>query len=70
MTLVLAVPVVVTIVQTPGAGAMPIGVVMQVHCGRVLLADTPAYAFTDYHAQAQTIEYCVVDMSKLPKDGS
>ena len=31
---------------------------------------TPAYAFTDYHVQAQMIEYCVVDMSKLPKDGS
>ena len=27
---------------------------------------TPAYAFTDYRAQAQTIEYCVFDIGRPP----
>ncbi|KIN98835.1 hypothetical protein M404DRAFT_156721 [Pisolithus tinctorius Marx 270] len=27
---------------------------------------TPAYAFTDYHAQAQTLKHCIVDISTPP----
>ena len=33
---------------------------------RQQLPITPAYAFTDYCAQAQTIEHCVVDIGKPP----
>ena len=33
---------------------------------RQQLPITPAYAFTDYRAQAQTIEHCVVDIGKPP----
>ena len=33
---------------------------------REQLPITPAYAFTDYRAQAQTIEYCMVDIGSPP----
>ena len=33
---------------------------------RQQLSITPAYAFTDYRVQAQTIEYCVVDIGTPP----
>ena len=33
---------------------------------REQLPITPAYAFTDYRSQAQTIEYCVVDIGSPP----
>ena len=38
----------------------------KVSISRQQLPITPAYAFTDYRAQAQTIEYCVVDIAKPP----
>ncbi|KIN97094.1 hypothetical protein M404DRAFT_161540 [Pisolithus tinctorius Marx 270] len=33
---------------------------------RLQLPITPAYAFTDYRAQAQTLEHCVVDIGTPP----
>lgn len=33
---------------------------------RIQLPITPAFAFTDYSAQAQTIEYCIVDIGSPP----
>ncbi|KIN98995.1 hypothetical protein M404DRAFT_156256 [Pisolithus tinctorius Marx 270] len=33
---------------------------------RIQLPITPAFAFTDYRAQAQTIEYCIVDIGSPP----
>ena len=31
---------------------------------------TPAYAFTDYRSQAQTIEHCIVDLATPPPQGN
>ncbi|KIN93532.1 hypothetical protein M404DRAFT_171034 [Pisolithus tinctorius Marx 270] len=36
---------------------------------RQQLPVTPAYTFTDYQSQAQTIEYCIVDISTPPSGG-
>jgi len=33
---------------------------------RQQLPITPAYAFTDYHSQAHTIDHCIVDLAKPP----
>ncbi|KIM66471.1 hypothetical protein SCLCIDRAFT_110575 [Scleroderma citrinum Foug A] len=33
---------------------------------RQQLPVTPAYAFTDYHSQAQTINHCIVDLATPP----
>jgi len=60
---------------TNGAGVLPItpltktfsvvnGNGKKVTVTRQQLPITPAYAFTDYHSQAQTINHCIVNLAK------